>query len=127
MQAVAPPLILVVDDDTRTARRLAQLLREDGYAVEVAGDGAAAVGRLSRQPLPDFVITDIQLPHVDGAAVARYARAGRPNVGIFFVTGYPELVEVRLGEPSSDTVVFTKPLDYDALRAELARRCTVAS
>ena len=121
------PLILVVDDDTRTARQLAQLLREDGYAVEVAGDGAAAVGRLSRLPLPDVLITDLQLPHVDGGAVARYARTGKPNIRVFFVTGYPHLAEPKLGRRGADAVVFTKPLDYDALRAELDRQCTVTS
>jgi CheY-like chemotaxis protein len=121
------PLILVVDDDTRTARRLAQLLREDGYAVEVAGDGAAAVGRLSRGPLPDILITDMQLPHVDGGAVARYARAGSPNISVFFVTGYPQLVEAKFGGHGEDAIIFTKPLDYDALRTELDRQCTVAS
>ena len=121
------PLVLVVDDDARTARRLAQLLREDGYAVEVAGDGAAAVGRLSRLPLPDVLITELQLPHVDGEAVARYARVGRPNISVFFVTGYPQLAPARLGGPGADAVVFTKPLDYDALRTELDRQCTVTS
>ncbi len=120
------PLVLVVDDDTRTARRLAQLLREDGYAVEVAGDGAAAVGRLSRLPLPDILITDMQLPHVDGEAVARYARAGRPTIRVFFVTGYPQLARAALGGPSADAAVFTKPLDYDALRNELDRKGAAA-
>jgi CheY-like chemotaxis protein len=121
------PLVLVVDDDTRTARRLAQLLREDGYAVEVAGDGAAAVGRLSRLPHPDVLITDMQLPHVDGGAVARYARAERPNIRVFFVTGYPQLAPARLSGAGANAVVFTKPLDYDALRTELDRQCTVTS
>ena len=121
------PLVLVVDDDTRSARRLAQLLREDGYAVEVAGDRAAAVGRLSRLPLPDILITDMQLRHVDGGAVARYARVGRPNISVFFVTGYPQLAPAKLGGPGADAVVFTKPLDYEALRAELDRQCTVPS
>jgi two-component system response regulator MprA len=125
MQPLAPPLILVVDDDVRTARRLAQLLREDGYAVEVAGDGSEAVDRLSRQPSPDVLITDIQLPFVDGAAVARRARALMPSVVVVFVTGYPELVHAEQGDPAAAPVVFTKPLDYEALRAELARRCSV--
>jgi CheY-like chemotaxis protein len=127
MPPVTVPLILVVDDDTRTARRLAQLLREDGYGVEIAQDGALAVGRLSREPFPDVVITDVQLPHVDGAAVARFARAGRPDVGVIFVTGYPELVDAQPDEPRPRAVVFTKPLDYNALCAELTRQCTLAS
>lgn len=125
MKRASHPLILVVDDDTRTARRLALLLREDGYKVEVAADGALAVGRLSRGPFPDVVITDVQLPHVDGLAVARYARAERPQVSIIFVTGYPELVNAPRDAAGDAALVFTKPLDYEALRAALARTCPV--
>jgi two-component system response regulator MprA len=121
------PLILVVEEDTRTARRLASLLREDGYAVEVARDGALAVGRLSRSPGPDVLITELQLRHVDGFAVARYARAERPLINVIFLTGYPHLVQSRPDAPPSGSIVFTKPLDYDALRAELERRCTLPS
>jgi len=121
------PSILVVDGDTRSARRLAQLLREDGYAVEMAVDGAAAVGRLSRTPLPDVLITELQLAHVDGAAVARYARAERANIRVIFVTRYPQLAADPSSEPRTQSVVFTKPLDYDALRTELDRPCTVTS
>ncbi len=121
------PLVLLVDDDTRTARRLAQLLREDGYVVEVAGDGAAAMSRLSHLPFPEVLITDVQLPRIDGAAVARYARSSRPSVTVIFVTGYPELATARLDELADHPIVFTKPLDYDALRTELDRRCNVAS
>ncbi len=121
------PLILVVDDDTRTARRLAELLREDGYKVEVVCDGALAVGRLSRSPLPDVLITDVQLPHVDGVAVAQYARSGRPNVRVIFVTGYPELVDGERDDAGSPALVFTKPLDYEALHAALPRRCAEPS
>ena len=124
MTAASIPLVLLVDDDTRTARRLAPLLREDGYSAEVVGDGAAAVDRLSRLPLPGVVITEVRLPHVDGVAVARFARAGRPDVRVIFVTGYPELVSHGPPADAPDKV-FTKPLDYDALHAELGRRCTV--
>jgi len=121
------PLILVADDDVRTARRLALLLREDGYAVEVVGDGAAAIARLSQPPPPDVLITDMQLPHVDGRAVAGYARKGKSDVFVIFVTGNPELVGTRPDEPVEGWAVFTKPLDYDALRRELAGRCPVKS
>jgi CheY-like chemotaxis protein len=121
------PLILLVDDDTRSARRLARLLREDGYAVEVAGDGALAVGRLSRRPLPRVLITELQLHHVDGTAVARYARAESPTISVIYLTGYPHFVPPPSTGSGVGSIVFTKPLDYDALRIELARQCTLPS
>ena len=48
-------LVLVADEDARTARLLARMLRDDGYNVELVLDGAAALARLTRSPLPDAV------------------------------------------------------------------------
>jgi two-component system response regulator MprA len=90
--SVRCPLVLVVDDDARSARVLAHMLRDDGYEVEVANDGASAIGRLTRAPTPEALVTDFHLPHADGLAVGRYARARRPDMPVFVVTGYPHLV-----------------------------------
>jgi len=106
----ARPLVLVVDDDVRSARLLARLLREDGYEVEVAFDGARALGRLSQDRMPDALVTDIRMPHADGFSVVRYARSRRPGIPIYLVTGYPELA----GSHSiSDLFLFPKPLVYE--------------
>jgi two-component system response regulator MprA len=121
-------LLLVVDDDTRSARMLAQLLREDGYDVEVAYDGASAVARLTRAPKPDALVTDYRMPHVDGVAVARVARAIDGALPIFFVTGYPELLAdldsilpAARAEIARPPAIFTKPLAYPELTTALAR------
>jgi len=111
-------LVLLVEDDGRSAHKLAQMLREDGYTVEVATDGAAAIGRLSRSPLPNILLTDLNLPHANGAAVARYARSLRGDIPIFVITGYPELA-TQLEGLAPEPVVFTKPLEYEQLTAAL--------
>jgi two-component system response regulator MprA len=97
------------------------MLRDDGYAVELALDGAAALARLTRSPLPDVVVTDFRLQHADGAAVARYAQARRAGLPVFLVTGHPNLVQEIGRSLNPPAHVFAKPLDYDAFRAELAR------
>jgi len=111
------PLLLVIDDDGRTARLLARLLKEDGYRVEVVCDGAAALARLARGPFPDAIVTDFRMPHADGMAVAQFARSREPGIPVFIVTGYPELIEDvgLLPKP----VVFTKPLTYPELTTAL--------
>lgn len=109
--------VLVVDDDVRTARLLARLLGEDGFEVELATDGAAAIARLSRSPLPDALVTDLRMPHADGVAVARYARSRAPQIPIFIVTGYPELL-TRLDDLIA-TRIFPKPLAYPELTAAM--------
>ncbi len=110
--------ILLVDDDSRSARLLARMLREDGYDVELAFDGATAIARLSRDPVPQVLLTDFRMPHVDGNAVAQYARSRAPEMPIVFITSYPDLV--RVGDLSESTIVHPKPLDYRRLSLELA-------
>lgn len=114
------PLVLVIDDDARSACLLARMLRSDGYDAEVAHDGAVAIARLTRDPLPDVVITELHLPHADGLSVARYAHARSPAMLIVFVTAHPHALEgptSRIGEPWR---LLTKPLDYTELLALFA-------
>jgi two-component system response regulator MprA len=117
----AHALILVVDDDVRTTRLLVRMLREDGFDVELAVDGAAAIGRLARSPIPDVLVTDIQMPHADGVAVVRYARSRRPDLPVLVVTGYPELVPRYPDEIRPPPTVLGKPLDYARLSDEIRR------
>ena len=116
------PLVLIVDDDARSASLLGRLLERDGYATEVTTDGAAALARLTRSPVPDALITDFYLPHADGLAVGRYARSRRAAMPIFVVTGDPEAVASARDPLDGPTVVITKPLDY----ADLVHRLSEA-
>ena len=111
--------VLLVDGDLRTTQRLAELLRDDGFDVEVARDGATAIARLARTPVPDTLITELRIPLADGVAVARYARAQRPGLRVVVVTGYPNLLApAGIGNPPP--LVFAKPLDYARLLEELS-------
>lgn len=105
--------LLLVEDEVQTARLLAKMLREDGFEVEVAFNGADAIGKLTRDLLPDAIVTDLRMPLVDGLAVARYARARRPGILVVFVTGYPQLAESGRLDPAP--TVHTKPVDYREL------------
>jgi CheY-like chemotaxis protein len=110
--------VLLVDGDVRTTQRLAGLLREDGFDVEVARDGAMAIARLACGPLPDTLITELRVPLADGTAVARYARSQRPGLRVVVVTGYPNLL-VREAFGNPPPLVMAKPLDYAQLLQEL--------
>jgi CheY-like chemotaxis protein len=112
------PLVLLVDEDVRTTRRLARMLREDGFDVEVARNGAAAISRLARVPLPAALVTEVAMAHADGLTVSRFARSLQPDLPVFVVTGHPELVDQRRFG-TSPAVVFTKPIDYTTLQKAL--------
>jgi chemosensory pili system protein ChpA (sensor histidine kinase/response regulator) len=69
-----PPLILVVDDSI-TVRRVAQrMLQREGYRVALASDGLQGIDQL-RQERPAVVLTDIEMPHMDGFDFVRNLRA----------------------------------------------------
>jgi two-component system response regulator MprA len=113
------PLVLIVDNDARSAGLLARLLRSDGYDAEVTTDGAAALARLTRSPVPDALATDFHLPHADGLAVARYARSRRALMPVFILTSYPQSLTRSVDDLDRPPIILlTKPLDYEGfLRA----------
>ena len=116
-----PPLrVLLVDDDIRTTQRLARMLREDGYEVDIATDAARATERLEQGPTLDVVVTDILLPRTGGARLVRLARARIPTLAVFVVTSHPNLAASLERELDPPIMILTKPLVYDDLQAHLA-------
>ncbi|MEZ4770323.1 MAG: response regulator transcription factor [Caldilineales bacterium] len=80
-----PERILVVEDDPRMSDMLQRGLRFEGYEVEAAADGAAAL-RSARDQLPDLVVLDLMLPgDMDGLEVCQRLRSGS-NVPILVLT-----------------------------------------
>jgi CheY-like chemotaxis protein len=112
--------VLIVEDDATSARRLAQLLREDGYAAEIALDGKLATERLARAPQPDVLIVDYRLPGVDGLGVVRFAREHTPTMRVLMVTSYPEVIADRLRAEHPGAVLVPKPVRYERLLEHLA-------
>jgi two-component system response regulator MprA len=112
-------VVLLVDDELRTTRRMAAMLREDGFAVEIARDGAAAVARLARSPVPDALVTELTTAHADGLTIGRFARNQRPGIPVLVITGYPNLFHADAFAGGPPATLFTKPVDYAALRSAL--------
>jgi len=121
------PLVLVVDADARSATLLARLLRADGFEADVTNDGAAALARLTRNPVPDAVVTDFHLPHADGLAIARYARSRRAAMALFVVTGHPDSFANAIDTFDHPVHVLAKPLDYADLLTRLAAAVRVGA
>lgn len=95
------------------------MLAEDGFESEMRFDGAAAIARLAIAPMPTVLIVDYLLPHVDGMAVALYARSRDPAIPVIIVSSYEEIV--RLMPPlDPPAVMISKPLPYAELTRELA-------
>ncbi len=76
--------VLVVDDEPMVVDVLHRYLERDGFTVEVARDGAAALAAVARNS-PDLVILDLTLPAIDGLEVCRTLRLSShvPILGVF--------------------------------------------
>jgi CheY-like chemotaxis protein len=114
-----PRRLLVIDDDVRTSHRLASMLEEDGFVVEVMRDGREALERLERGPAPDAIITDLIMPGAGGIAVLGEARRRWRDIPFVFITGHPELLRRPEVPFLPEPVVLTKPISYAELSYEL--------
>jgi len=81
--------VLVVEDEFLVRDMIAEELREAGFAVLEAGDGAAAASIINSPDRIDILFTDIRLPgSLDGWEVARVARRARTALPVIYATGY---------------------------------------
>jgi FixJ family two-component response regulator len=100
--------VAVVDDDESVLRSLEYLLESADHTVRLFTSGAAL---LDSNCLPeiDCLISDIDMPGIDGLELLRLVRAARPGLPLILITGYPERLQ-RLPSPSAgDIRYFTKP------------------
>jgi signal transduction histidine kinase len=82
--------VLVVDDDPAVREVTAGFLADLGYGVIEAGSGGAALEVLDRRGGVDLLLLDFAMPGMNGAELAREARARHPELPIVFLTGYAD-------------------------------------
>lgn len=109
--------ILVVEDEPVLQETLAYNLTRQGYSVETAGDGLAAL-EASRRIHPDLILLDVMLPKLDGFEVCRTLRQ-EMNVPILILTARDEEIDRVIGlELGADDYV-TKPFSMRELMARV--------
>ncbi len=109
---------LVVDDDHSTVKAVMALLAADGHTVTPLTSGADAVDALRREPF-DAILTDLDMPDVDGHEVVRVARECLPDACVVVATARADATREALAAAGA-CIVAAKPLDYDAMLEELA-------
>ncbi len=106
--------ILVVDDDPGVLEFLAAALNDEGYRTRRAEDGLAALEEV-RRARPDLVVSDIVMPRLDGAGLARRLFMLPDPVPIVLISAVPN------ASPGEEVPFIAKPLDLDHLLAIIAR------
>ena len=106
--------LLLVEDEAPLRQAIAEQLTDRGYAVEQAGSGEAALARLADFAF-DFIVTDLRLPGIDGAAVVEAAVERYPDIVAIVVTGYGTMKDAveAIKRGASDFV--SKPFQIDEL------------
>ncbi len=85
--AAASFRVLVVDDEPEIRRSLEDLFSEEGYDVDVADSGTAALAALAARPYA-LVITDLRMPPPDGLALLRAVRERWPHTEVILLTAF---------------------------------------
>jgi CheY-like chemotaxis protein len=105
--------ILLVEDDVTVLEILTAALVRTGHKVVTAPDGVAALQRFleeerAQRPIA-VLVTDVVMPRMDGFALAEYATAITPDLGVVFITGY------RDRTAPAGAVLLQKPFSPEAL------------
>jgi CheY-like chemotaxis protein len=79
--------ILVVDDDEQVCRILCDFFRHEGYSTTSAGNGKAALDAI-RESIPDLVVSDIQMPLMDGFELYKILQDSYPGIKHIMMTSY---------------------------------------
>src|SRR6266498_151904 len=109
--------ILIVEDEVEIADYLRRGLAFEGFVVEVAGDGHAALAAARERP-PDVVVLDLMLPGLDGMEVAQRLRAGS-SVPIIMLTARDSVADRVAGLERGADDYLVKPFAFEELLARI--------
>lgn len=112
--------ILVVDDCKAVTRRLAKILRAEGYFVTTAHCGAEALGLIEKS-CPDYVITDWEMPNINGDMLCQILRtmAFDRYIYLIIMTAHSDMLSLVDGLGAGADDYITKPLVPTELIARL--------
>ena len=104
--------ILIVEDDEDLVRLATHWLEHEGYKVEHAADGGAALGLLGRDPLPALVLLDVMLPKIDGFEILRLIRSNphTKTLPVVMVTSFSRDKDAQRGRDLGANDYIVKPL-----------------
>jgi DNA-binding NtrC family response regulator len=112
--------ILVVDDEPNARGALAELLRDEGYAVETAADGFKALPKLA-EFAPDLLLTDLRMPGLNGIDLIGKAREIDPEIAAVVMTAHGEVETAVAAMRQGAADYLTKPLVFDELKIVIDR------
>ncbi len=106
--------ILIVDDEANARTALAELLRDEGFEVEMAADAFKALGKVEAFA-PHVVVTDLKMPGMDGIELVKKLRAAEDGTAIIVMTAFGAVATAVAAMRAGAADYLTKPLDFEEL------------
>lgn len=110
--------LLLVEDEQMLAEAVAQMLKKDGYSVDIAEDGETGLDCLL-SGIYDIAVLDIMLPKKDGITLLKQARTEGIDTPILMLTAKGELMDRVEGLNNGADDYLCKPFQYEELLARL--------
>ena len=117
--------ILVVDDEPDVADMFRQRFRREArqgtYVLHFAGSGEEALQMLAHEIEPQLIVllSDINMPGMDGLSLLREIKQRRPDLPVMMVTAYGDDERRRHAAEAGALQFLTKPVDFDFLKEQL--------
>src|SRR5581483_1737477 len=112
--------ILAIDDDVVACQLLAEILSDEGYAVETASGGREAVEHLERG-FYDLIITDLKMPGLDGLEVLRRYKEQSPETLVILVTAFGSMESAIEAMKAGAFNYVSKPFREDEIKIVVRR------
>jgi len=109
--------ILLADDDAAARNLVQRALAGDGHAVTCTQDGAEALEQLQSSSQFDVLIADVQMPGVDGIALAEKSFELRPKLRVILISGFADELDRAEHLKSKVARVVAKPITLEGIRA----------
>ncbi|NWG86537.1 MAG: sigma-54-dependent Fis family transcriptional regulator [Hydrogenophilaceae bacterium] len=114
------PRLLVVEDDAALLEALTDTLNLAGYQVDTASNAEAALGLLRRET-PGLVLSDVQMPGMDGHGLLKSIKAASPGLPVILMTAYGQIEKAVEAMRDGAADYLPKPFEPDRLLAVVAR------
>jgi two-component system response regulator HydG len=121
VRSAKPPVhVLIVDDEPAARSGLSRLLVGEGYSVETADGGAAALELASARP-PDLVVTDLKMPGMDGLTFLAKLHEHNREIPVIVATALADLGSAVTAMRAGADDFIAKPIDFDQLTLVIER------
>lgn len=122
------PTLLVIEDEPQMRKNTATILKMEGYTVFAAADGREGL-EIAQRELPDLILCDVMMPHLDGYGVlaALQSSEATARIPFIFLTAKGEKADLRAGMNLGADDYLTKPADIDDMLNAIATRLSRAA